>query len=195
MSSKNSKVNRIIITGTPGVGKTSVSKKVASILNAKYVNLADFVKSNKLFLEYDDELNSHIIDEEKTRKILRRLLKEYSRVVVDTHILTVFDPNAVDLVIVLRLNPKILLKRLKERNYSLSKIKVNIQAEMLGVCLSEAVEIFGLDKVAEVDTTARNLEEVVREVLNAIDYPNKYKPGKVDWSQLIYDDELMKYLV
>jgi len=195
MSSKNSKVNRIIITGTPGVGKTSVSKKVASILNAKYVNLADFVKSNKLFLEYDDELNSYIIDEEKTRKILRRLLKEYSRVVVDTHILTVFDPNAVDLVIVLRLNPKILLKRLKERNYSLSKIKVNIQAEMLGVCLSEAVEIFGLDKVAEVDTTARNLEEVVREVLNAIDYPNKYKPGKVDWSQLIYDDELMKYLV
>ena len=195
MSSKNSKVNRIIITGTPGVGKTSVSKKVASILNAKYVNLADFVKSNKLFLEYDNELNSYIIDEEKTRKILRRLLKEYSRVVVDTHILTVFDPNAVDLVIVLRLNPKILLKRLKERNYSLSKIKVNIQAEMLGVCLSEAVEIFGLDKVAEVDTTARNLEEVVREVLNAIDYPNKYKPGKVDWSQLIYDDELMKYLV
>ncbi|RLE94521.1 MAG: kinase [Thermoprotei archaeon] len=195
MSSKNSKVNRIIITGTPGVGKTSVSKKVASILNAKYVNLAEFVKSNKLFLEYDNELNSYIIDEEKTRKTLRRLLREYSRVVVDTHILTVFDPNAVDLAIVLRLNPKILLKRLKERNYSLSKIKVNIQAEMLGVCLSEAVEIFGLDKVAEVDTTARNLEEVVREVLNAIDHPNKYRPGKVDWSQLIYDDELMKYLV
>lgn len=195
MSSKSSKVNKIIITGTPGVGKTSVSKKVASILNAKYVNLAEFVKSNKLFLGYDNELNSYIIDEEKTRKTLRRLLKEYSRIVVDTHILTVFDSDAVDLVIVLRLNPKILLKRLKERNYSLSKIKVNIQAEVLGVCLSEAVEIFGLDKVAEVDTTARNLEEVVREVLNAIEYPNKYRPGKVDWSQLIYDDELVKYLV
>jgi len=194
-SQSNNNVYKIIVTGTPGVGKTSVSLRIAHILNAKYINLANLVKSNKLFLGYDSKLNSYIIDEERTKQIIKELLEKNGRIVIDTHILTVFEPKLIDLVIVLRLNPKILLNRLKERNYPLVKIKANIQAEVIGVCLVEALKLFGSNKVVELDVTSKRLEEVVQEVLDAIRHPHKYRPGKVDWSQIIYDDELIKYLI
>ena len=63
-----------------------------------------------------------------------------------------------------------------------------MEAEALDVILSEAVEIHGMRKVFEVDTTDRSVEEVAEIVEGLIrgkvDKEN-YRPGKIDWSEYL----------
>ncbi|RLE83082.1 MAG: NMP kinase [Thermoprotei archaeon] len=186
----------IVVTGTPGVGKTTISKILAKRLQAEYISLRELVLKYRLVLNYDRELLSWIIDEDRVRRILRKsiLRKQSKKIVIDTHILSVIDSDLVDIVVVLRLHPKLLLKRLKERHYPLSKIKANIQCEVMGLCTAEAVSIFSEDKVVEINTSDREIEEALNEVVNALNNPEKYRPGKIDWSQVIFEDELVKYL-
>jgi len=45
----------VLVTGTPGVGKTTVAHKLASKLNAAYVGITELVKKQKLYISVDEE--------------------------------------------------------------------------------------------------------------------------------------------
>ena len=57
----------ILITGTPGTGKTTHAQLVAeqSPVPLRHISVGDLVKEKNLYEEYDDEWQSYIVDEDK----------------------------------------------------------------------------------------------------------------------------------
>jgi adenylate kinase len=51
---KPHKVPNILITGTPGTGKTTLCQLLNESLNFSYLNLGKIIKDNKLYEEWDD---------------------------------------------------------------------------------------------------------------------------------------------
>ena len=65
----------------------------------------------------------------------------------------------------------------------------------MDVCLFDAVNIFGEEKVFEIDTTAKSPHEVMKEILSVIKGEKKPKVGIVDWlGMLEAEGELDDYL-
>lgn len=177
----------IVITGTPGVGKTTVARELANRLGLNYINLADLVVSKKLYLYYDDSLKSYVVDVIKCRQYLTKMLG--CREILDTHVLDAVPREKARLVIVLRLNPLELKKRLQLRGYAGRKLSENVEAEVLGVVLSDALSIFGENCVCEVDASGKDVEEVVKilsDVIEAGNSSEKCKVGVVDWLKDYY---------
>ena len=173
----------IIITGTPCVGKTSVSKKLAVKLDASHVDLAELVKREKLYCGIDKERNSIIADLDKVSQRIKEVIQEAKGdVIIDGHYaVDVVNPEAVDFVFVLRKDPRRLKALMERRGYSGKKLWENLEAEILDVCLLEAIDVCGKDKVCEIDTTDISIDEVVDEVLRVINGERKCGVGIVDW--------------
>lgn len=173
----------VVITGTPGVGKSTIGRLLAERVGAQYVDLGRLVRDRGLYIGVDEEDGSLIVD-------LKLLAEEVSRladstdgwVVLEGHYAhQVVPKNAVYLIFVLRKNPHQLREELRSRGYREGKISENLEAEILDVCLWEAVELHGREKVYEVDVSDRNPEEVVEELLNAIKAGAGGRVGIVDW--------------
>lgn len=168
----------IVVTGTPGVGKTTVSKLLAERLGYDYVSIKEFATEKGIGEAVEGELE---IDVDELAKVALGEFRSRN-VVIDGH-LGHFIPA--DIVIVLRANPKLVAERLEERGYSQRKVAENVEAELIDLILVEALE--ENQNVIEVDTTDKSPEEVVGEILSLIEKDVRKRVGIVDWSQ-VYDD-------
>lgn len=163
---------KIGVTGTPGTGKSTVSGK----LNGKIVDIRDFLEENSLGevnqngeIEVDiDELRENIPEE-----------PEGTNLVLEGHMAHFLD---LDYCIILRCRPDILRERLERRDYSEEKIDENIESEKMDLILSQAYQ--SQDKIFEVDTTDKCIEEVAEEVSNALENKEE-RYGVVDWSEFL----------
>ncbi|NJE01047.1 adenylate kinase family protein [Thermococcus sp. JdF3] len=173
----------IVVTGTPGVGKTTVSRLLSKKLGYEYVGVKEFARENGIGEMVGEELEIDV-DE-----LAEAMLREFhgQDVVIDGH-LSHFVPA--DVVIVLRANPKLVAERLMERGYSKEKLAENVEAELVDVILVEALEENG--NVLEVDTTGKTPDEVVDEIIELIEGGIKRRVGIVDWSGVY--DEVLPYL-
>ena len=185
------------LTGTPGTGKTSVSRLLEKKRNWKVIHLNDLIKEKHLYTETDDKRDAVIADMELIRKYLQETgdgneLKgepggKNKVVIIESHL----AHHIADVVIVLRACPPELEMRLKTRGYSEEKIKENVEAEALDVILVEAFE--WCEKVFEVDTTGKSVEEVGKDIEKIIDNLldgkeeelSEYKPGSIDWIDMV----------
>ena len=61
------KLPNILITGTPGTGKTTTAGLVSEASGLKHLNISDMVKAEKLHEGYDQEFDTYILDEDKVR--------------------------------------------------------------------------------------------------------------------------------
>ena len=57
----------ILVTGTPGTGKTTTCELLAAATGLRHINIGDVVKKEELHHGWDDEYNCFIIDEDKVR--------------------------------------------------------------------------------------------------------------------------------
>ncbi|MEM2006774.1 MAG: adenylate kinase family protein [Sulfolobales archaeon] len=158
----------IAISGTPGTGKSVVGTLVSRSLDIGLVELSDFVLENKLVVSYDDERLSFVIDEHKLREHLRRLIAERGRVLVIGHYSEIIDDDVLDKIIILRINPVELAERLSKRGWPPKKVLENVEAELLGVCTSNALLEHPPNKVCEVDVTGKSVEDVSKEVIEIV---------------------------
>merc|ERR1711881_2196 len=114
----------ILITGTPGTGKTTLAKELASRLGVNHVCVGDIAKDNNYYESYDEQLQTHVLDEDKLLDDLEERVgngrSESS--VVDYHHSELFPERWFDLVVVLRVDSDALWKRLESRNYPQHKI-------------------------------------------------------------------------
>lgn len=62
----------ILIVGTPGTGKTTISKQLADTIKLNHIEVGEFAKSNHLLDSWDAKLNCHVIDEDKVKLLLRQ---------------------------------------------------------------------------------------------------------------------------
>ncbi len=183
----------IVVTGTPGTGKTSVARELARRLGALHIDLSKYVIEEGLYIDYDVERASFIIDEEKVIDRIKELISKHDNIVIDTHYGEIAPPELVDKVIVLRTDPEELEKRLLEKGWWWEKIRENIEAEILSVCTHNAIEVFGEEKVYEVDTTGKTIEQVLEEIMEILE--GKGIPGlRYDWLAIKPLEKIEKYL-
>ncbi|NJE03312.1 adenylate kinase family protein [Thermococcus sp. MV11] len=170
----------IAVTGTPGVGKTTVSKLLSERLGYEYVSVKDFALERGIGERVGDELE---IDVDELADAMAGEFKGRD-VVIDGH-LSHFVPA--DVVVVLRAHPRLIAERLEKRGYPRKKLAENVEAELVDVILVEALE--ENENVLEVDTTGKTPEQVVEEIIGLIEKGIKRRVGVVDWSGA-YDDVL-----
>ncbi|MBN1160313.1 MAG: adenylate kinase family protein [Candidatus Diapherotrites archaeon] len=167
----------IIITGTPGTGKTEVAKAVAEELGYELINEKDFCTKRNIGRCDKDEL---VIPISALKKALEIEIYNKENIVIEGHMLSNIHLDA-DLVIVLRTNPEVLEKRMKERGYSPEKISDNVMAEILDYCTIHTESKYPKDIIYEIDTSERTVEETTELVLKIIS--GEYSGDEVDWSQ------------
>lgn len=183
----------IVVTGTPGTGKTTISRLLAEKLGCTHLDVSRYVIDNKLYVSYDDKRRSYVIDEEKVKESIKNLIDRSGCIVIDIHYPEILDFVEPDLVIVLRTEPGVLEERLKPRNWPEHKVKENIMAEILGVPTANALSVVGPEKIYEIDTTHTSPDRIVEIILEDI-LKGKAKPGpKIDWLSRMSPEELMRY--
>lgn len=168
----------VAITGTPGVGKSTVSKLLAE----KYtvIDIHRFAEEHGLFEEYDADAGSFDVDVDRLSDALQCEREKDGYVFMDGHLSHFVDCDA---IVVMRCAPKRIYERLKARGYDEKKILENVQAEVLDVILSESVES-GIANVHEIDCTDLSPEQVMESVVRIVITKecDKGTPGSVDWS-------------
>ncbi len=93
--------------------------------------------------------------------------------------------NGADRVVVLRTHPDTLRNRLQYKGFKEDKVNENLESEALDVCAIEAYQKYG-DKASEVDTTRRDLQEIVDAMVKILDGDETFPVGGVDFSDYLY---------
>jgi len=187
----------ILVTGTPGVGKTTVSHKLASKLDAPYIGITELVKKQKLITNVDEERKTLIADTEKVSKQLQEILaKTEGSIIIEGHYaVDVVPKKDVNTVFVLRRDPHELKDALEKRGYEKKKLWENLAAEILDVCLWDALSACGSDKVCEIDVSGKTVETVVEEMMLVLEKRKDCRQGIVDWlGKLENDGQLEEFL-
>ena len=159
----------IIITGTPGVGKTSHSELLAqNIPSLTHLSINTLVKERGCHEGWDEAAQSWIVDEDALLDTLEEdQLSEKGGYIIDWHACDLFPKAWIDLVVVLRTATEALYDRLKARNYNEGKLQENIDAEVMEVILDEARESYDEEIVVElksegVEDLEANVERIER---------------------------------
>ena len=131
------------ITGTPGTGKKTIGCKLAEQINYEFCNINQIILDNEYFTSKDS--SSYVVDIAKLKNHLADNFNS-NKIIISGHLLPeVLDSNKVDQVIILRCSPLVLWSRLSSRDYSLNKIKDNVESELLDIqediTKSEKVEV------------------------------------------------------
>nr|MEB3825516.1 AAA family ATPase [Desulfurococcales archaeon] len=134
----------ILITGTPGTGKTSITSILSDKTKCKPVNLSKLVLDEELAVPDPSGRETLVLDKvEYLVKRLDRLLEKEKCLIIDTHYPSIIQPLAskLELVVVLRTQPQILYERLTRRKWSPRKVVENVEAEFIGIVRSEVDEL------------------------------------------------------
>ncbi len=171
-----------VITGSPGVGKHSVAKIVASKLGLKLIDINTVAIKHDAIITKDAV--SYVVDTKKLARLLRKETTKNSLVVghLAPYVLGRRDPY---LIIVIRRSPYELRRVYARRGYSDQKARDNLSAEIIGLLAFDALKRFGRNKVAEVDSTGKKPRRVAEEVISIIKGRSRRPAGRIDWLSLI----------
>lgn len=159
----------ILITGTPGTGKTSTAQLAAEKSSFKYVNVGDLVKQYECHEGKDGEFDAYILDEDKLCDVMEPILAE-GGCIVDFHSPEFFPERWFELVLVLRTNTEVLFDRLESRGYSDKKRSENMECEIMEIVSEAAKESYAAEIVHELQSnTVDELESNVDRVISWID--------------------------
>ncbi|KAL1915552.1 uncharacterized protein VTP21DRAFT_6676 [Calcarisporiella thermophila] len=162
---KPRKQPNILVTGTPGTGKTTTCEMIAEQTGLEHINIGQLVKERGLHEGYDQEFDTYILDEDKLCDELEEELAPGGKI-IDFHSSEFFPERWFDLVLVLRTDNTTLYDRLKARGYSQRKITENIECEIMQVVLEEARESYAEEIVVELPSnTVEEMESNVSRVL------------------------------
>lgn len=161
---------KIVITGTPGTGKSAVADILGKALGRRVVHVNDFAKREKLII--GKSRGSYIVDLKKLKRKLEKIDG-----ILESHLLCEF-PLSNSIVFVLRCNPKVLARRMQKRKYLRQKIRENLEVEALDYCTIKSEKNYR--KVYDVDTTNRSVREVAKKIIAIL--RKKSDADKVDFS-------------
>jgi len=156
----------ILITGTPGTGKSTLAAEVALQSGLAYIDVSELCKQQELYEGWDDEYECHILDEDRVVDELESQVSMGGHI-VDYHGCDFFPERWFDIVFVLRTDNTFLYDRLQARGYSEKKLKENVECEIFQTLLEEAREAYRPEIVHElrsdnVEDMERNLEQIVK---------------------------------
>ncbi|XP_046686104.1 adenylate kinase isoenzyme 6-like [Homalodisca vitripennis] len=167
------KLPNILITGTPGVGKSTLCYELAKQTNFEWLEVGKIAKEHQCYESYDDEYQCPILDEVKLLDELEGRVASGGKI-VDYHSSELFPERWFDAVYVLRADTKTLeTPRIPEvsrdwaslsnnssamvgevfyRGYTGKKFDDNIQCEIFQTALEEAQEAYRAEIVHELQS-------------------------------------------
>jgi adenylate kinase len=169
----------LVITGNPGVGKHTITKKLAQKLGLPVLDLNQIAIQNKIYKKSDSTLD---VDVKKLAKIVKKLAKK-NHIVVGHLAPYVLDKTQVSTAIILRKNPYKLIPVYKKRKYSQKKIIENVGSEILGIIEYDSIAGFGMKKTFQINAT--NLSPVQLSSKIGLILKRKSKGDKIDWLELV----------
>ncbi len=189
----------IIISGTPGTGKSSVAKKIGELTEAKIISLNELAISGNFKVKYDTKRDTQVINTEKFLPYIVNLIEDFKKdnpdyIIIEGHFSDILPEKYIDYAIILRCDPDILNVRLKKRNYSHAKIIENLQSEILGSCANYFIEKKLNVPIFEINTTELSIESIAEIILDSIvgdRNAEKYMIGKIDWLEKIFQEDRM----
>ncbi|KAG5917560.1 hypothetical protein E4U42_007198 [Claviceps africana] len=154
----------IIVTGTPGVGKTTHCETLSQRTGLRHVSVNQVVKDKECHEGWSDEFQSLIVDEDKLLDSIEEDIKA-GGCIIDWHACDLFPRSWIDLVVVLRVDSSTLYDRLTARNYAEAKLQENLDSEIMEVLLQEAREAFDEEIVIELKSnTSDEMESNVERI-------------------------------
>lgn len=159
----------IAISGTPGTGKHTVAKALARKLKYPILDLNRVLGGGKTEREVTlREVNDAF-----------QSLKQDNALVV-SHLSHFIKSNRISMIIVLRTDPTILVRRLRKRGYKKAKIYDNAIFEAMNGTYAEALRT--KKRVFQIDNT-KNINRTVKKAMSAINGTGK--SDAVDFSDKI----------
>jgi adenylate kinase len=173
----------IAISGTPGSGKTSLSRLFEGNDISVYP-IKDLAEQYQCIGDVDQSDGAQEID-------IHRLADEWENkdaglVIIDGHLSHFLD---VDAVVLLRCNPNDLEKRLTSRGYNEKKVKANSEWEFIAGNWSELLEFEIELPILELNSTSQSPEElfkIVNEwISNGLPYTSVSEESQkaIDWME------------
>ncbi len=182
----------IIVTGTPGAGKTSISLILSGLFSCAYVDSSEAFRAAGATVSDPTGRYTEVIDEDRARGVVvDTVVRVRGCVVVDTvypSIWLEYLEEYTALIVLVRCNPRELCKRLYSRGWPPGKVLENCEAEAVGSIAWEVSPWSHM--VIEVDTTGRSPGESVD---LALDKLYSWSTGiYIDW--LSIDEGVVEYL-
>lgn len=130
----------IIITGTPGTGKSTLARKLAYEQERAVLHISDLLEQEGLDCEWDANNQCFLVDVIALNEVLEEHIRMDPELIIDGHLSHEVSPEHVERCIVCKCDLKELKARLQEREYSESKVRENLDCEIFDVCFNEAIE-------------------------------------------------------
>ncbi|KAL2488866.1 Adenylate kinase isoenzyme 6-like protein [Forsythia ovata] len=157
----------ILITGTPGTGKTTTASALSESTQFRHINIGDLVKEKNLHDGWDDQFDCYLINEDLVCDELEDLMEEGGNI-VDYHGGDFFPERWFDRVVVLQTENSVLYDRLTKRGYTGQKLTNNIECEIFQVLLEEAKESYPEEIVVAV--RSNTIDDINRNVATLTDW-------------------------
>lgn len=156
----------MLVTGTPGVGKSSFAERLSEELSLRHIDVGYFARERNLLGDHNALHEAFYMDEEAVLDELEPIMAS-GAAILDHHSCDWYPERWIQLVIVLRARTEVLYDRLESRGYSQAKLGENMEAEIMQVVYEEAVNSYPNVPVLELRSDSegdieRNLETVRR---------------------------------
>ncbi|CAH2241079.1 adenylate kinase isoenzyme 6 homolog [Pararge aegeria] len=166
MTAKHRNLPNILITGTPGVGKSTISKLLSERIKYPWREVSKLAEEYSCLDEYDPEYQCPFLNEDKLLDIMEGMMAKGGNI-VDYHGCEFFPERWFDGVFVIRANNTTLYDRLSARGYTGKKLEDNIQCEIFETLLEEAQSSYKPEIVQELQNNTEeqlhsNVEGIVQ---------------------------------